>query len=67
MNSSRSAVYSTLNNSGPRNFIDPKTCPIDGNDITEENLIEFSINGKKIRVCCQECVVRVKNIYNHLR
>jgi hypothetical protein len=48
------------------NDLDKTKCPITGN-ILNDDFIEFQINGKIIRVCSHNCMIKIKNLYNYLK
>lgn len=43
-----------------------ETCPISGK-ILDDKSIGFLINGKQMKVCSHECMIKIKNIYNLIK
>jgi hypothetical protein len=66
MNSHRAPIYVSAPHIPDNNLLKDGRCPISGERLGQ-NVIEFIVNDKKVRVCSRDCMIRVKNIYNYLR
>lgn len=66
MNHFRANQYTPIDSLDNYTTVNQYQCPITGNQLNGQS-IEFLINGKKIRVCSENCMYKIKNIFNYLR